>query len=418
MVLFAFVVCGFVFVAVAVQSAVVAAFASRLLRAKPSSASAKLPKAAVVLSLRGPDPFLHQTLDGLMNQEYPEYEVFLVVDSQVDPVWNDVTPFVDEDPKGRIHVSVLREPLKTCSLKCSSLVQAVSELDDSFEVVAFLDGDAPPHPTWLRDLVTPLQDPKVGVATGNRWYAPNSGEWGSMVRYLWNIGAVVQVWLNKIVWAGSMATRADTIRKTGMLNAWRSALSVDGTVCRVMKEKRQKVTFVPQVMMLNEEETTMPSFHRWVQRQLIAAKSCGSEWRMVIAHALSLVATQALTVTAIVASLVAEHWLAFGLSVGALTAYWISAIGAAWLLEISVRRIVRDNGHPIQWHGWRPGLRFLPAMMLTHVAYPYALVTASFRRNISWRGVEYEINGPGRIAMKAYRPYRAASHKQYVESVI
>jgi cellulose synthase/poly-beta-1,6-N-acetylglucosamine synthase-like glycosyltransferase len=65
-------------------------------------------------------------------------------------------------------------------------------------VLAVIDADAVPHRWWLRDLVAPLSDPRVGVATGNRWYMPEHANWGSLVRYLWNVGAVVQVWFNEM----------------------------------------------------------------------------------------------------------------------------------------------------------------------------------------------------------------------------
>ena len=78
-----------------------------------------------------------------------------------------------------MEVRILRERRETCSLKCSSIVQAVSELDNSYRVVAFVDADAVVHPDWLRQLVSPLSAPRVGATTGNRWYLPNGNHWGS-----------------------------------------------------------------------------------------------------------------------------------------------------------------------------------------------------------------------------------------------
>ncbi|HBL44173.1 MAG TPA: glycosyl transferase, partial [Planctomycetaceae bacterium] len=57
-------------------------------------------------------------------------------------------------------------------LKNQSLLQGLSEVSEDVDVVAWLDADVVPHRTWLRDLVQPLQDESVGVASGIRWYAP------------------------------------------------------------------------------------------------------------------------------------------------------------------------------------------------------------------------------------------------------
>jgi cellulose synthase/poly-beta-1,6-N-acetylglucosamine synthase-like glycosyltransferase len=43
------------------------------------------PKTAVILSLRGPDPFVRRCLDGLLTQDYPGYTVFIVIDHAEDP---------------------------------------------------------------------------------------------------------------------------------------------------------------------------------------------------------------------------------------------------------------------------------------------------------------------------------------------
>ena len=158
-------------------------FAALLRRGKPAVGGEKLPRAAVLLSLRGADPQLAQGLRCLLRQDYPNYELHVVVDRRDDPAWQIVQNAADNHTRVPIHVAELREPLPTCSLKCSALVQMVSELDESCEVVALADADVLAHPCWLRELVAPLGDPDVSwprmaivgscriTATGVRWSA-------------------------------------------------------------------------------------------------------------------------------------------------------------------------------------------------------------------------------------------------------
>ena len=71
-------------------------------------------------------------------------------------------------------------------------MQVVKSLDDSYEFIAQLDADTIPHRSWLRELAAALEGEHVGAASGNRWYMPTEPDCGSIVRYLWNAGAVVQ----------------------------------------------------------------------------------------------------------------------------------------------------------------------------------------------------------------------------------
>ena len=135
------------------------------------------PKAAVVLCLRGRDPFLEKCLELLLAQDYPDYQLQVVVDSRQDPAWEVAQRLAERHGAERVHLETLDDRRDTCSLKCSSVTQAIERLDGSFQVAALVDADTMPHPGWLRDLAAPLADERVGAATGNRWYMPAGGSW-------------------------------------------------------------------------------------------------------------------------------------------------------------------------------------------------------------------------------------------------
>ncbi|MCA9120708.1 MAG: glycosyltransferase family 2 protein [Planctomycetaceae bacterium] len=401
------------------QSAIVAAFLAALLRRpKTATSDTPLPKAAVVLALRGPDPFLGTCLRRLLAQEYPDYTVFIVVDNEKDPVHEDLDRILSEATINNIVVSNLKNPLATCSLKCSALIQAVSELDETYEVVAFLDGDVSPHATWLADLITPLHDHTIGVTYGNRWYVPTDKTWGGWVRYCWNVGAVVQVWLNGIVWAGSMAMRADTIKQIQLLEAWSKALSVDATIHRQLGKYKYDARFVPSVMMVNRETISLQRFVGWMQRQLVAAKSTGNGFRLVSLHALNLTATQVLAVGIVFFGLITGDLLASALAATGLGAYWGTALLSIAAMEWAIRRMVKRNGEDISWRDAHPIRSLLPSLLLTQVVYPYALVGARSHKQVSWRGIKYDIRGFGDVLMREYHPYVELQRNTSTESVV
>ena len=225
-----------------------------------------------------------------------------------------------------------------------------------------------------------------------------------MVRYCWNVGAVIQVWLNDIIWAGSMAMRRETIEDVELLGAWSRALSVDATVHRQLRKHNYKVRFVPSVIMVNREAVSLPRFLGWVQRQMIASKSCGSSWSLVGIHALILAGTQLLTLAIFVAACITGNVWAMQLTALGLGLYWGSSLLSIAVTESAIRQTVGDNGEQVRWSAGA-FLRLIPGMLLTQVAYPYALCGALFRRRISWRGVEYDVNGVNNVVMRNYHPY-------------
>ena len=218
--------------------------------ARSSTASAgrhcaddECPRAAVILCVRGLDPFLPACLKGLFQQDYPDYDVWIVVDSTRDAAWPVVNKLAQQSGKHNIHVLTLTERLATCSRKIAGMLQAMSHIDASHEIVALLDSDTIPHAAWLRELAAPLKDPRVGVSSGNRWYMPAAPTAGSLVRYLWNAAAVVQMYWYEIGWGGSLAIQAKFLRQSDLRQRLANAFGEDSTICRCARAHGYRIAF-------------------------------------------------------------------------------------------------------------------------------------------------------------------------------
>src|SRR5690349_5387235 len=110
----------------ALQFSVGIGFTIRLLAARiRPAADADCGRAAIVLCLRGADPFLHRCLTGILTQDYPDFEVLIVVDNRDDPAWvpvHEITADLrDRTTARRVRIEELRERPETCSLKNASL---------------------------------------------------------------------------------------------------------------------------------------------------------------------------------------------------------------------------------------------------------------------------------------------------------
>ncbi|HEY4761846.1 MAG TPA: glycosyltransferase family 2 protein, partial [Thermoguttaceae bacterium] len=173
------------------------------------------PRTAIVLCLRGRDPFLEKCLESLLKQDYPDYQLHVIIDNRQDPAWQVAESLAIRYGAERVCIEALDDRHSTCSLKCSAVTQSIGRLDDSFQVAALIDADTMPHRSWLRELTAPMADDHIGAATGNRWYMPEVSSWGALVRYLWNAAAVVQMYWYEIAWGGTLAVKRKVIDELG-----------------------------------------------------------------------------------------------------------------------------------------------------------------------------------------------------------
>ncbi|WP_017317846.1 glycosyltransferase [Mastigocladopsis repens] len=366
----------------------------------------QLPKTAVILCLRGADPFLTHCLRSLLNQNYPQYNLKLIVDSQEDPAWKIATDTIREQGASNVQISPLRMPRYNCSLKCSSLVQAVSELDDSYKVVALVDADTVVHPNWLRELVSPLAHPKVGATTGNRWYVPTGRYWGSMVRYVGNISTVVQMYLFRIPWGGTLAVKTELLRQTELLDKWGQAFNEDTLIRKVLEKYGMQVKFVPSLMMLNREECELPSLRYSLMRQLLSSRLYHPLWLAVVSDAISSILMPTLVIVLFLAALLTGEWNVVALSFSCYSSYTLGLLLMMLALEQGVQQVIRKHGEPVTKLSAVTVMKMLIAIPLTQWVYGLAMLLSLGMRRVNWRGVSYQIKGPWGIRLVEYRPYQ------------
>lgn len=367
------------------------------------------PATSVLLCLRGSDPFLPITLERLFTQTYPCYEVILVVDHPHDPAVPAARAAMETYPHVPAKLHVVKEVKTTCSLKCSGLIEAVREIAPATKIVAFLDADTVPHASWLRELVSPFADPKIGATTGNRWYMPSTLSMGVLTRYLWNAAAVVQMWFYGIAWGGTLALRREVIFDTDLTDHWAHAFGEDTVVPSVLRRFRWKLVFVPSLLMVNREHCEISGFFNWVSRQLLTTRLHHPAWPAVIGHGLitTLFPLSAL-VMAIVTAIRGE-WGLFAWWMGAFALYEVTMISLLLPLEIFSRRIIAARGEATAWLTPWKSFKLLTAYPLTQLLYFAAVLNAAGMRSTVWRGITYQILRGKRLLMTAYQPYQPRS---------
>jgi cellulose synthase/poly-beta-1,6-N-acetylglucosamine synthase-like glycosyltransferase len=374
------------------------------LRSTPKLMANRLPRATVLLCIRGADPSLLNCLNGLLHQDYPDYDIRIVIDSADDPAWDIVRSTLARSDLPTVKVNVLVNRQETCSLKLSALVQAIGELDESTEVVALIDADVVPYRHWLRDLVQPMVDPQVGATSGVRWYMPRAqSNWGTLVRAAWNAAACAQMDALQIPWGGSMAFRAELFRKSDLLERWARSFVEDTGSHQVLRSLGLLLCHVPQATMVNHETIDLSDCFRFIRRQLLNARLYHESWPVILAMSIG---TPLALAGAMVPALTDGLWQ-WSAALGALLfASFSTTVFFLSIADRQINRLAQKRGAPPYPYPWK----LLLALPLTQAVYLAALVSACFIRKIEWRGITYQVDGSGRVRLMEYRPYQRASH--------
>ena len=148
---------------------------------------AAVPVVALLVPARNEEACVQAVLDAVARLDYPaeRLTVVLVDDGSTDATGERFRRWAE----GRPRALVLGLP--TPVGKFPALNQAVALVPD-VEVIAVCDADLRPHPGWLRELVAPFADGRVGSTSG--LISPRNADNGPVARY-----AAVESWVHQLI---------------------------------------------------------------------------------------------------------------------------------------------------------------------------------------------------------------------------
>ena len=370
------------------------------------------PKAAVILPLRGHDPFLSEALRNLACLDYPNFLVYLIVDSETDPAWDAVHLVMKEFPN-RFFASTLTNRRTNCSLKNSSILQAIHLLPTDIEVVAFVDADAIVPTSWLRNLVTPFMDEEIGGTSGIRWFAPTELSCGSYLRCYWNHIAAPMIYSSQIPWGGSMVIRR-RILDSGLADEWSQMFCEDAHTINFLHRNGLKLAYVPQATIVNRENISLFACIQFINRQMLIFRLYNPNWpRLVITILLSAL----LRIThdlLIVRSLWVQDFVTAFLLICCHPLILLVTRFETRHLDLLVIKTVEEQGQEIR----KNPLPGIIGYIGVEIVFLTSIFTSLFTRFANWRGICYRIRGPKNIHMLSYAPYASASNPASDSTVI
>ncbi len=112
--------------------------------------------------VRGLDPDAYENFASFCRQDYPEYELIFCVGDREDPALPLIDRLKREFPERPIRV-LFGSGRDASNDKVAKLARMVSEAE--YEHVVISDSDVRVRPDYLRQVIAPLSDPKIGAVT-------------------------------------------------------------------------------------------------------------------------------------------------------------------------------------------------------------------------------------------------------------
>jgi len=120
------------------------------------------PSVSILKPLRGTDPEIYESFRSHCLQDYPEYELIFGVSDPEDPAIELVERLQRDFPQRSIRLMVCPKVLGS-NMKVSNLVQMLPLANYDYLIVN--DSDIRVEPDYLRRVMRPFADPKVGMVT-------------------------------------------------------------------------------------------------------------------------------------------------------------------------------------------------------------------------------------------------------------
>ena len=168
----------------------------------------KTPSVLVMIPCKGTDISLTRNLKSAMQQNYPNYSVIAIIESQSDLAFKSIKA-------SGIKYMLANSKCKNCSGKVRNLASAISRFKN-FDRYCIMDSDVHVGKSWLSLLVASMND-GTGMATAFPIFNPVDGAFWSKAKHLWGfVGfGLMENEKTRFGWGGTLLFRKSLLRGDG-----------------------------------------------------------------------------------------------------------------------------------------------------------------------------------------------------------
>ncbi len=343
--------------------------------------SAFLPPVSILKPVRGLDPEAYENFASFCRQDYPDYEILFCVATGDNRVGQVLERLLNDFQARRIRV-ISQDASGAPNDKVAKLIRLTAEA--SHEIVVISDSDVRVLPDYLRNVVAPLADPRVGAVTC--LYA--AIEEKSLADRLQTVGMISDFYPGllvaraldgvKFALGQTIAARRSLLDEFGGYTALQDRPADDLLVGRLMAKQGYRVELLPYTIFVVADYRSLGDL--WAKRL---------RWLTVMRHMrpwghLGLVFTEALPWSLLAVAARPTAWTALAF----LGAYAVLRIAVAW--EIGVRGLEQ---HAV--------MQKLPLIPLWDILAFFLWLASFFQRRLRWRDGEFRIRRGKLVAPSA-----------------
>lgn len=371
-------------------------FIRRSLATPPDSFT---PKATVIAPCKGIDNVLEENLAALFAQDYPDYEIIFAIASEDDPAREVIERVIRRHANISSRI-VIAPPKADRSEKVNNLLEAITCSSAESNALVFVDSDARARSDWLASLIAPLEDERVGAATGYRWYLPERGGFFSALLSAWNgsVATTLGDHNRNFAWGGATAMLKKTFDRLQVGERWQHAASDDYALTRAVEESGLKISFAPRCLMISREDMNLASLVEFTTRQIIITRVYRPRvwWQGIISQALFSAGFFGGLIHQVINSIRSEIQLAPLLMLSVV--YLLGSIKGLLRLSSAGEALLHAK-EEIKRLWWMYCLLW----PLVSLLYLYNFIKSTTTRRITWRGVTYELRSPNETIVARVR---------------
>jgi cellulose synthase/poly-beta-1,6-N-acetylglucosamine synthase-like glycosyltransferase len=345
------------------------------------------PKCSVIVPCKGIPKDLGDNLKGFLQQDYADYEIIFVVESEQDPAVPTIKSIMEGNPGVKLTYAGLST---SCAQKNHNLLAALNSTSNS-DIFIFADSDIRPAKGWLKELILPLADPKVTVTSGFRWLHACRGTTGELTHsyvnvFMYVLFSVACFFGGVGLWGGSMAIRRKDFEEMGVAEKWSRTAVDDMSLSQiVMKNSRKAVVVPPCITHTDDLLQTVRGTITWFERQIMFLKAYQKSLWFFLAGPVSLVVFMLLFL------------LPFSIVASMSNSRSFLEIGGGAALVFYIGELITVSLYPLlgSMHKFPKFLILQPYMRLAQVlSYFKTLMT----NTITWAGIKYKLDFSGDVA--------------------
>ena len=221
--------------------------------------------------VRGLDPEAYENFASYCRQDYPDYELIFCVGDESDPAVPVLEKLKRDFPERQIRV-LFGSGRNGINDKVAKLVRMVKEARN--EVLVISDSDVRVEPNYLRTVVAPLRDPKVGgvtclyVSTKDKTFTQHLQSMGIISDFYPGILVARQLDGIKFALGQTIVTTRTRLRGFGGYEAIENRPADDLLVGRLIAEQGYNVELLPYAVQTVPDYNSMPDLFvkrlRWM----------------------------------------------------------------------------------------------------------------------------------------------------------